>query len=203
MNIEFMITSLIVVASPGTGALVTLSAGLSQGARTALVAALGCTLGIIPHMLLAITGLATVLHASPWIFELIKYGGVLYLLRMGWLVLKDNSLLPVEGGQRRQPALVVIRHAVLVNLLNPKLTIFFFAFLPQFVAQDDAAPMRSMVFLSLVFMAMTLAVFCVYGCFAAAVRDRVLASQAVMRWLRRSFAVAFVALGAKLALATR
>lgn len=203
MNIEFMITSLIVVASPGTGALVTLSAGLSQGARTALVAALGCTLGIIPHMLLAITGLATVLHASPWIFELIKYGGVLYLLRMGWLVLKDNSLLPVEGGQRRQPALVVIRHAVLVNLLNPKLTIFFFAFLPQFVAQDDAAPMRSMVFLSLAFMAMTLAVFCVYGCFAAAVRDRVLASQAVMRWLRRSFAVAFVALGAKLALATR
>lgn len=203
MNIEFMITSLIVVASPGTGALVTLNAGLSQGARTALVAALGCTLGIIPHMLLAITGLATVLHASPWIFELIKYGGVLYLLRMGWLVLNDDRLLPVEGEPRRQPALVVIRHAVLVNLLNPKLTIFFFAFLPQFVAQDDAAPMLSMVLLSLVFMAMTLAVFCVYGCFAAAVRDRVLASQAVMRWLRRSFAVAFVALGAKLALASR
>ena len=203
MNAEFLITSLVVVASPGTGALVTLSAGLSHGTRAALVAALGCTLGIIPHMLLAITGLATILHTSPFLFELIKYVGVLYLLRMAWLVLRDRSLLSVAGEVRRRSHLEVIRHAVLVNLLNPKLTIFFFAFLPQFIAQEDASPLLSMVCLSLVFMAMTLAVFGAYGCFAAAVRDRVLASQVAMRWLRRSFAAAFVALGAKLALAQR
>lgn len=203
MNTEFMITSLIVVASPGTGALVTLSAGLSHGVRTALVAALGCTLGIIPHMLLAVTGLATILYSSPYVFELIKYVGVLYLLRMGWQVLRDHSLLSMTQEETRRSHLEVIRHAVLVNLLNPKLTIFFFAFLPQFIAQEDATPMLSMVYLSLVFMTMTLAVFGLYGCFAAAVRDKVLASKVAVRWLRRSFAAAFVALGAKLAMAQR
>lgn len=203
MNTEFLITSLVVVASPGTGALVTLSTGLSHGTRMALVAALGCTLGIIPHMLLAITGLATILHTSPFFFELIKYAGALYLVRMAWLVLKDRGMLSVERGQAQQTRLAVIRHAVLVNLLNPKLTIFFFAFLPQFIARDEASPALSMLTLSLVFMGMTFAVFALYGWFAAAVRDRVLSSQAAMRWLRRSFAAAFVALGAKLALAHR
>ncbi|MBV8620846.1 MAG: LysE family translocator [Curvibacter sp.] len=203
MNTEFLITSLVVVASPGTGALVTLSTGLSHGTRMALVAALGCTLGIIPHMLLAITGLATILHTSPFFFELIKYAGALYLVRMAWLVLKDRGMLSVEREQAQQTRLAVIRHAVLVNLLNPKLTIFFFAFLPQFIARDEASPTLSMLTLSLVFMGMTFAVFALYGWFAAAVRDRVLSSQAAMRWLRRSFAAAFVALGAKLALAHR
>lgn len=203
MNTEFLITSLIVVASPGTGALVTLSAGLSNGTRAALVAAFGCTLGIIPHMMLAITGLATILSTSPFCFELIQYIGVLYLLWMAWLVLKDKNMLSVERVQTRQTNREIIRHAVLVNLLNPKLSIFFFAFLPQFIGGDDASPMWSMLSMSLVFMAMTLAVFAIYGWFAAIVRDYLLANYKAMLWLRRGFAAAFVALGAKLALAHR
>lgn len=203
MHTEFLITSLIVVASPGTGALVTLSAGLSHGSRAAMVAAFGCTLGIIPHMVLAITGLATILHSSPFCFRLIQYAGVLYLLRMAWLVMKEKNLLSVERVRQPQTYHEVIRHAVLVNFLNPKLSIFFIAFLPQFIRSDDRSPMWSMLSMSLVFMAMTLAIFALYGWFAAAVRDRVLHSRGAMLWLRRSFAAAFVVLGVRLALAQR
>jgi len=203
MQTEFLITSLIVVATPGTGALVTLSSGLSHGARAAMVAAFGCTLGVIPHMLLAITGLATLLHTSRFCFELIRYAGVLYLLRMAWLVLRERHLLSVEHVQGPQARGELIRHAVLVNLLNPKLSVFFLAFLPQFIRSDDSTPIWSMLSMSLVFMAMTLVVFALYGGCAAAVRDRVLHSRRAMRWLRVSFAAAFVALAVRLALAQR
>ena len=87
MSIEFLITSLIVVASPGTGVLVTLAAGLSRGTRAAVVAAFGCTLGIVPHMLAAITGLAALLHTSALAFQAVKYAGVAYLLYMAWSTL--------------------------------------------------------------------------------------------------------------------
>lgn len=203
MNIEFLITSLIVVASPGTGALVTLAAGLSRGARASVVAALGCTLGIVPHMLAAITGLAALLHASALAFEAIKYAGVAYLLYMAWMMLKANGPLKIEPGGPARSGGEVIRQAILVNLLNPKLSIFFFAFLPQFVGREEARPTLLMLELSLLFMAMTFAVFVAYGVFAASVRDRVLSRPGVLKWMRRGFAAAFVGLGVKLALVHR
>ncbi len=119
MNVEFLITSLIVVASPGTGALVTLAAGLSRGARASVVAALGCTLGILPHMLAAITGLAALLHASATAFEAIKYAGVAYLLYMAWMTLKADGPLKIESDGPARSDEEVIRQAILVNLLNP------------------------------------------------------------------------------------
>lgn len=203
MNIEFLITSLIVVASPGTGALVTLAAGLSRGARASVVAAFGCTLGILPHMLAAIAGLAALLHASALAFEAIKYAGVAYLLYMAWMTLKADGPLKIEPDGPARSDGDVIRHAVLVNLLNPKLPIFFFSFLPQFVGRDEAQPTLLMLELSLVFMAMTFVVFTVYGVFAAGVRDRVLSRPGVLAWMRRGFAAAFIGLGAKLALVQR
>lgn len=199
MNIEFLITSLIVVASPGTGALVTLAAGLSRGARASVVAALGCTLGILPHMLAAITGLAALLHASAVAFEAIKYAGVAYLLYMAWMTLKTDGPLKIEPDGATRSDGEVIRQAILVNLLNPKLSIFFFAFLPQFVGREEARPTLLMVELSLVFMAMTFVVFVAYGVFAASVRDRMLSRPGVLKWMRRGFAAAFVGLGIKLA----
>jgi len=203
MNIEFLLTSLIVVASPGTGALITLAAGLSRGARASVVAAFGCTLGILPHMLAAITGLAALLHASALAFEAIKYAGVAYLLYMAWMTLKADGPLKIEPDAPERSDGEVIRQAVLVNLLNPKLPIFFFSFLPQFVGRDEAQPTLLMLQLSLVFMAMTFVVFVAYGVFAAGVRDRVLSRPGVLRWMRRGFAAAFVGLGAKLALVQR
>ncbi|MBN9046870.1 MAG: LysE family translocator [Rhizobiales bacterium] len=203
MSIGFLLTSLIVVASPGTGVLVTLAAGLSRGTRAAIVAAFGCTLGIVPHMLAAITGLAALLHASALAFQTIKYAGVVYLLYMAWMTLREHGALKVETDDAPRSDREVIGSAVLVNLLNPKLSIFFFAFLPQFVdTQQSGAPTR-MAELSLVFMAMTFVVFAIYGVFAAAVRSHIISRPAVLTWMRRSFAAAFVGLGAKLAFTQR
>lgn len=203
LSLEFLITSLIVVASPGTGVLVTLAAGLSHGARAAVVAALGCTLGIVPHMLAAVTGLAALLHTSALAFQVVKYAGVAYLLYMAWMTLRKQGTLKVEPDRAPRSNGQVIASAVLVNVLNPKLSIFFFAFLPQFVSLGEASPLLRMVELSLVFMAMTFTVFVVYGVLAASVRDHVIARPRILAWMRRTFAAAFVALGARLAVAER
>jgi threonine/homoserine/homoserine lactone efflux protein len=200
---EFLLTSLIVVISPGTGVIYTLSAGLSRGFRASIVAAFGCTLGIVPHMLAAITGLAALLHASALAFETIKYLGVAYLLYMAWQAWRERGSLQVDDQVDARSALRVTIHAILINILNPKLSIFFFAFLPQFVSAGDAAPLAHMLQLSGVFMAMTFAVFVIYGLFAAAIRRHVLTRPSILAWMRRTFAAAFVALSAKLAFSDR
>jgi threonine/homoserine/homoserine lactone efflux protein len=203
VSIEFLITTLIVVASPGTGALFTVAAGLSRGARASIVAAFACTLGIIPHMIAAITGLAALLHTSALAFEIIKYLGVAYLLYMAWATLREGGPLSVETDKTPRSAMQVILQGVLVNVLNPKLSIFFFAFLPQFVSADAPDALPKMLELSGVFMLVTFVVFAGYGVFAAAVRTHIISRPKVLTWMRRTFAAAFVLLGAKLALTER
>jgi threonine/homoserine/homoserine lactone efflux protein len=204
VSIAFLLTSLIVVASPGTGVLYTLAVALTRGGRASLAAALGCTLGIIPAMGAAIFGLAAIMHTSAMAFAALKYCGVLYLLYMAWQALRETGALAIDARPREgRSSRRVIVTAVLINILNPKLSIFFLAFLPQFIAVDETDPLARMLELSGVFMAMTFAVFAVYGLFAAGVRDRVITRPRVMTWLRRSFAAGFAALGAKLAFAER
>jgi threonine/homoserine/homoserine lactone efflux protein len=203
MSIEFLLTTLIIVASPGTGVVYTLAAGLSRGWRASLLAAFACTLGIVPHLIAALTGLAALLHASALAFEIVKYAGVAYLLYMAWQSLRANGALKVEAGADQRSALRIVVDGVLVNILNPKLSIFFVAFLPQFISPGDAEPLVSMLELSGVFMAMTFVIFAIYGVFAAAMRERVVSSPSVMAWMRRTFAAAFVMLGARLALTER
>ena len=203
MSPEFLVTSLIVVASPGIGVLYTVAAGLSRGARASVIAAFGCTLGIVPHLVAAVLGLTAILHASAVAFDALKYAGVAYLLFLAWRTLREEGALRVERDARDRSAGEVILSAVLVNLLNPKLSLFFFAFLPQFVSAGDAEPLLHMLGLSGVFMFMTFAVFVVYGIFAASVRRHVIGRPRVMTWIRRTFAAAFVALGARLALSSR
>jgi threonine/homoserine/homoserine lactone efflux protein len=203
MSIDFLITSLIVVATPGIGVLFTLAAGLSRGWRASIVAAFGCTLGIVPHMAAAIMGLAALLHTSALAFQILKYLGVAYLLYMAWSTLQEHGALRIENEVTAHSARQVIVAAVLANILNPKLSIFFLAFLPQFVSADEAYPIARMLELSAVFMLMTFAVFAVYGVFAAAVRNHIISRPRVLTWMRRTFAGAFAALGAKLAVAER
>jgi threonine/homoserine/homoserine lactone efflux protein len=203
VSIEFLVTSLIVVASPGTGVLYTLAAGLSRGSRASAVAAFGCTLGIVPHMAAAVMGLAALLHTSAVAFHTLKYLGVAYRLYMAWSALRETGALRVEKEVGTRSALQVITSAVLINILNPKLSIFFFAFLPQFVSSGEARPLARMLELSAVFMLLTFVVFVGYGLFAAAIRRHVVSRPRVLTWMRRTFAAAFVALGAKLALAER
>ena len=203
MSPEFLVTSLIVVASPGTGVLYTLAAALSRGSRAGVLAAFASTLGIVPHIAAALLGLAAILHTSALLFQTVKYLGVAYLLYMAWQALRERGALRIDGKVDARSARDVIVTGILINILNPKLSIFFLAFLPQFIAADDSAPLWTMFWLSLLFMLMTFAVFAVYGLLAAAVRDRVVSRPRVMTWLRRSFAAAFAALGARLALADR
>ena len=203
MSPEFLVTTLIVVASPGTGVIYTLAAGLSRGARASVVAAFGCTLGIVPHIGAAMFGLAALLHTSALAFNAVKYAGVAYLLYMAWNSLREKGALRVDGGQDRRSDARVILDGILINILNPKLSIFFVAFLPQFVSADEAHPQQRMGELSGVFMLATFVVFALYGVFAAAMRDHVVTRPKVMAWMRRSFAAAFSALAAKLAFAER
>ena len=203
MDVAFLLTSLIVVASPGTGVLFTIAAGLSRGAKASVVAAFGCTLGIVPHLAAAIVGLAALLYTSALAFEALKIAGVGYLLYMAWRTLRDEGALSVSAAPSQRSSAQVIVSAIAVNLLNPKLSIFFFAFLPQFVRADDPARVARMLELSGVFMAMTFVVFVIYGLFAASVRRQIIARPRVLIWMRRLFAGAFVALGARLALSER
>lgn len=203
MSWSFLLTSLIVVASPGTGVLYTLAAALTRGSRASIAAAFGCTLGIVPHMLAAMLGLAAVLHTSALAFAVLKYCGVAYLLYMAWQTLREQGALAVDTRLDGRSAKRVIVTGILINILNPKLSIFFLAFLPQFVSADEGHPLARMLELSIAFMAMTFAVFALYGLFAASVRDRIVSRPRVMAWLRRGFAAGFAALGARLALAER
>jgi len=203
VTIEFLITTLIVVVSPGTGVLYTLAAGLSRGSRASVVAAFGCTLGIVPHMAAAILGVAALLHTSALAFQAFKYLGVAYLLYMAWNTLRERGALRVEQEIDTRSAVQVTVTAILINILNPKLSIFFLAFLPQFISVNESHPLPRMLILSGVFMLMTFVVFVGYGLFAASIRDRIISRPRVLTWMRRTFAAAFVALGAKLAFSDR
>lgn len=203
MSTAFLLTALVIVATPGTGALFTIASGLARGTRAALLAAFACTLGTVPHLLAAITGLAAVLHASGVAFQSIKYAGVAYLLWMAWSTWRDTGALRVEDAPRAGSRRAVIVSGITLNLLNPKLTIFFFAFLPQFVPASAPHATVHMLLLSGVFMVMTLVVFAGYGAAAALLRDRVLARPRLVDRIRKAFAASFAVLGVRLAVESR
>lgn len=200
MSLQFLLTALVVVLAPGTGVIYTLAIGLGQGRRAALWAVLGCTAGIVPHILAAALGLAAVLHTSALLFQVVKFAGVAYLLWLAWSALRSGGALAVRADRRAEPGLTIARRGALINILNPKLSIFFLALLPPFLSGDPASATAEMLGLGAVFMALTMIVFALYGLFAAAARDRLLGSARVMRWLNRGFAAIFAALAGRLAL---
>ncbi|MEG3616977.1 LysE family translocator [Magnetovibrio sp. PR-2] len=203
MSPEFLLTSLIVVIMPGTGVIYTLAQGLSGGKRAALAATVGCTFGIVPHMAASIFGLAAILHTSAVAFQVVKFAGVAYLFYLAWSSLKDGGALDIPKDQPQKRALKIASHGFLINILNPKLSIFFLAFLPQFVPTASDTALWDMMGLSAVFMALTAIVFAIYGLAAAHMQVLMLNRPAVLKWLKRGFAGAFGALGVRLALADR
>ncbi|MEM9232142.1 MAG: LysE family translocator [Pseudomonadota bacterium] len=198
MWIEFLITSLIVVIVPGIGVIYTIGVGLARGAAASFAAAAGCTCGIIPHMAAAIAGVAALLHASAVLFQTVKWAGILYLLYLAWSVLKDDGPIQFKSEREADPLGKVAVTGFLINILNPKLSIFFLAFLPQFVPAGIASPLARMLVLSGIFMAMTFAVFACYGACAARIRFYVQRTPAVIAWLKRGFSAAFLILCARL-----
>ena len=200
MSLQFLITAFVVVLAPGTGVIYTLALGLGQGRRAALWAALGCTFGIVPHLLAATLGVAAVLHTSAVLFQIVKFAGVAYLLYLAWQMLQDGGGLSISGKTSGEPGWRIARRGALINILNPKLSIFFLALLPPFLSGQPETATAEMLGLGAVFMAMTFAVFVLYGLFAAQARAWILSSETVMRWLNRSFAALFAALAGRLAL---
>ena len=204
MSLEFLITALIVVLVPGTGVIYTVAVGLGKGRQASIAAAFGCTLGIIPAILASVVGLSALMHTSALVFQLVKYAGVAYLLYLAWQTLRQSGPLDLKADRSSGKSLAAIaRTGFLINILNPKLTLFFMAFLPQFVSPVAANPTLDMIMLGGVFMAMTFAVFVVYGLCASLVGTRVLRSDRVMAWMRRTVALAFAGFGLRLALADR
>lgn len=199
LNTEFLLTSLVVVLMPGTGVIYTVSMGLFQGRQAGIAAAFGCTAGIIPHLLATILGLSAILHMSALAFQVIKYAGALYLLYLAWSMWRDTGVLRFNAPEQHKGAIQIAVRGLLINILNPKLSIFFLAFLPLFISPEGAAPMLQLMVLSAVFMVMTLVIFILYGIFAVLVRSHVVASAHRTRRLQRCFAFIFAALGAKLA----
>jgi threonine/homoserine/homoserine lactone efflux protein len=200
---DFLLTSLIVVLIPGTGVVFTVSTGLILGKRASVFAALGSTAGILPHLLATVLGLAALLHMSAVAFQALKLAGAAYLLYLAYATWRDKEAFAVGGASAVAGGRNIAVKAFLLNILNPKLSIFFLAFLPQFVAADAPSPLLHMLLLSGVFMAMTFAVFVVYGVLANGFRRAVIDSPRVQGWLRRSFAAAFAGLGVNLALSER
>lgn len=203
MTPEYLLTSLIIILLPGTGVIYTIAYGLGAGWRASVIAAVGCTLGIVPHIAASITGLAALLHASALAFQAVKYLGVAYLLVMAWGIWRDESMLQVTSARASLGAGRIIVDGLLLNILNPKLSLFFLAFLPQFVPSDTPNAPLHMLLLAGVFMGLTFVVFVAYGVFAAATRRHIISRPRAQLWLRRSFAGAFAALGLRLALADR
>jgi len=200
ITLQFLLTALVVVIAPGTGVIYTLALGLGQGRRASLWAALGCTVGIVPHLAAATLGLAAVLHTSALLFTAVKWAGVAYLLYLAWQALKDGGVLSVQETGTRQSGWQIARRGALINILNPKLSIFFLALLPPFLSGNPTSATAEMTVMGAVFMTLTFAVFALYGIFAAAARRRLLGSTRVMTWLSRSFAAIFAALAGRLAL---
>jgi len=203
MSIEFFITSLVVVLVPGTGVIYTLATGLTRGGGISMAAAFGCTLGILPHIAAAVLGLAALLHASAMAFQIVKFAGVVYLLYMAWAALREKGELAVDEKIDVRSIRGVILKGFLINILNPKLSIFFLAFLPQFIPAGTEYVALRMTGLGGIFMLMTLVIFIGYGIFAASVRRHIVSRPRFMTWVRRIFSATFVTLGVRLALAER
>ncbi|TCL00500.1 threonine/homoserine/homoserine lactone efflux protein [Shimia isoporae] len=200
ISIHFLLTAFVVVIAPGTGVIYTLAMGLGQGPKAAIWAALGCTFGILPHLAAATLGLAAVLHTSAVLFNVVKFAGVAYLLYLAWQAVRSDGALAVTAERRIQAGFVIARRGALINILNPKLSVFFLALLPPFLSGVPSTATLEMAVLGGIFMAMTFAVFVLYGLFAAKARELLLGSERVMRWLNRSFAAIFVALAGRLAM---
>lgn len=200
MSVQFLLTAVVVCLVPGTGVIYTLAMGLGQGPRAALWAAWGCTLGILPAMAAAVLGLAAVLHTSAMLFQMVKFAGVAYLLWLAWQALKAGGALNVQAERGHEPGWRVAWRAVLINALNPKLSIFFLALLPPFLSGDPATATREMMVMGAVFMALTFGIFVLYGLFAAQARAMILGNARLMAWVNRGFAAIFAALAGRLAL---
>ena len=203
INPEFLLSSLIVVLIPGTGVVYTITTGLTLKWRASIAAAIGCTLGIVPHILASILGLSALLNMSAQVFSALKIAGAMYLLYLAWNMWREAGTLEINKKSTETSAAQIVIKAIAINLLNPKLTIFFFAFLPLFVSKDSSSPTLEMIMLSTVFMGMTFLIFVLYGILASGISTYLINSSKAVKRLQQAFAVILAAFAVKLALSEK
>ena len=200
INPEFLLASLVVVLIPGTGVIYTITTGLTLKWRASIAAAIGCTLGIVPHILASILGLSALLHMSAQVFSALKIAGAIYLLYLAWNMWREAGTLEINKKSTGSSATQIVIKAIAINLLNPKLTVFFFAFLPLFVSKDSTSATLEMIMLSAVFMGMTFLVFALYGILASGISAYLINSSRAVKRLQQAFAAVLALFAVKLAL---
>ena len=203
INTEFLLSSLIVVLIPGTGVVYTITTGLTLKWRASIAAAIGCTLGIVPHILASILGLSALLDMSAQVFSALKMAGAMYLLYLAWNMWREAGTLEINKKSTETSAAQIVIKAIAINLLNPKLTIFFFAFLPLFISKNSSSPTMEMIMLSIVFMGMTFFIFALYGILASGISAYLINSSKAVKRLQQAFAVILAAFAVKLALSEK
>ena len=201
MTPEFLLTSLIIVLAPGTGVIYTLAVALGQGSRAGVYAAVGCTLGIVPHIAASILGLAAIVHTSALAFQVLKYLGVAYLLYLAWCAWREGGAVSLEGAVPKGGMFRILRRAVAVNLLNPKLSIFFVAFLPQFIL--PTAPVApQLLLLGGTFVGLAVVVCALYAILAGSLREAV-AKPSLLTAIHRAGGGILIGAGLMMALVRR
>jgi threonine/homoserine/homoserine lactone efflux protein len=200
---EFLLTSLVVVLVPGTGVVYTITTGLTLKWRASIFAAIGCTLGIVPHILASIFGLSALLNMSAQVFSVLKWTGAIYLLYLAWNMWQEAGTIDLNKKSTETSVTQIIMKAIAINLLNPKLTLFFFAFLPLFVSKNSPYPTVEMIVLSAVFMGITFLVFAVYGILASGISAYLMNSSKAVKRIQQAFAVILAGFAVKLALSEK
>jgi threonine/homoserine/homoserine lactone efflux protein len=196
----FLAASIAITVAPGPDNLQVLARGISQGRAAGLVAALGFAAGISFHTTLAALGVAALLKSSPMAFEAVKLAGAAYLIWIGIKAIRSKGLSSAHE-RPSQPLAVVFRQSVIGNLLNPKVTLFFIVFLPQFVnPHGGQSVMLQMFELGGVFMLQTVAVFSVFGVAAGIIGAYLKRRPRVGVWLDRLAGATFIGLGIRVAL---
>jgi threonine/homoserine/homoserine lactone efflux protein len=196
----FLVASALLAIAPGPDIIYVLTRGIAQGAKAGVAAALGFASGCVFHTVLAAVGIAALIRSSDLAFDLVRYAGAAYLVYIGLQALRHRSSFSIEAAGDRKALATIYRQSVIGNMLNPKVTLFFLAFLPQFVNSQAGHVGMQMAILGAIFMAVTVVIFSAVAIFSGWIGDWVRAKPAIGERLNVFAGVTFIALGIRVAL---
>jgi len=200
----YVVASLALILTPGQDMMYVMSRALAQGRLAGLYSAVGVIIGILVHTVLAALGVGAILAASEGLFVALKLAGAAYLVYLGVkLLLTREGAALTNGATQRFSAASLVGQGILSNVSNPKIVVFFFAFLPQFVDPKSANPTADLIFLGVLYAAMGLVVKAGVGLAAGSFSERLLRQPRAMVWINRVSGTILVGLGLRLATSPR
>ena len=196
----FIVAASLLAIAPGPDVVYVLTRGIAQGRAAGIAAALGFASGCIFHTVLAAAGVAALIRSSPPAFDLVRYAGAAYLAWIGVQAIRHRASFAMQGSGERKALAAIYRQSVVGNMLNPKVTLFFLAFLPQFVDAGAGRVELQMAILGVAFMLVTVVVFGAVAVFAGWIGGRMRARPAIGPRLNVVAGLIFIALGIRVAL---